>query len=83
MLFFCRFDYKYNQLDDSQRSENDTTQTIERIEVIDYIVKAEETQRVGKNKAQKHDGVSMLIVGKHCKFLCARHSFLHSVTDDF
>lgn len=83
MLFFYCFDYKDNEFDDIQRREDYATHTVERIEVVNDVVKAEEAQRIGKNKAQKHDCVSMFVVGKPDKFFCARHRFLHSVTDYF
>jgi len=64
VLFFYGFYYEDNQFDNRQGGEDYAADAVEGVEVIDDVVKAEETQRVGENEAQKDDCVSMFVVGK-------------------
>lgn len=87
VLFFCLFAYEFcKSVCESEYydyRQNDAANAVERVEVVDDVVKAEEAQRIRDNEAQKDDNVSVRSVGKFVESFGLFKAGAYSVADDF
>lgn len=63
--------------------QNHPASTVERVEVVNDIVKTEETERVGYKQAKEDDESLILWLRKRAKVLTCREEICHAVADNF